>query len=550
MKKHWLLVALSIMMIGLLGCGEDEEKAVEEKEAVVTEEESESEPALGNVNVEPSVIEKLSGDGVVGNGEFFIKIGDRIYFRKYGKDALCEAVMGGDFHSYFVEDGTRQICYVKKGDTKVHEAFYDTGFGELYYYDGLFYLKDDLGTYTIDKDGDNKEYLNLGEDMASFESIYDHYMFYTDLVGSDVTLFVKDLDNDEEGTPIYCLDIENELGWPTIEQAEVHGDDAYIGISYIDGSGNFFQGGEIIKTPVDGSDLEGEVVQDIEIEYDEDSEYLLAMKRFTVDDDGTVNTYSHLPGSVWVDMGDLYIANDDGEERLYMEDFERDPIGGIYEITEQVCMLDGEVYAINNLMVRSPQDDIGWREYYKDLRSTYLKIDVDDDLQELCRQDVSSGDMAGFIYLLQETGENDEHLILLDPSITVSREETELCDLYGLDPDDPDLFFDDYELVEPYFGDGYIFSISDDLSFQIVDYESDTFSRETDLDEFISYVDPGDWDYEKVHIEDLEYNEYNNMYEVPKDDLDNDIYYSAIYGKLIFNDDFTEVERIEEIYLP
>lgn len=556
MKKHWLLIGLCIICLGLWGCDDEEEQVVEESTAAAMTEEAENEQALGGVSVEPSVLEKLSDNedvdskDVVGNGEFFIKVGDKIYFRMYEQASLSESAMGGDFRSMCIEDDEKRICYVTEGNDEINDAFNDTGFGELYYYDGKFYLRDDLGSYSINEDGSDKEYLNLGEDMASFHSVYDHYMFYTNLIDDKYAFFVKDLDTEDDGTPIFYLDMESERGWPSIKQAEVHGEYAYIGVSYVEGTGYFFQGGDIVKCPIDGSDTEGELIKEINFEDADEEEVKYVMKYFTVNDDESVDVFYHLPGSAWVEEGDLYITDEDGEEFLYVEGFERDPVGGIYEMTEQVCMLDDEIYAINNLVVRSPEDDIGWREYYKVLKSIYYVIDAEDNLSEIYTVDVEKEDMEAFVYLLQDTGDNGEYLVLCKPVITVGREDSDLCYLYGLDPDNPDMFFDDYEIVEPFYGDGYVYGLSDDFTFQIVDYESDTFSRDTDIDEFIEYIDPDETFYEKVYLDDLDFNEYTNMYSGPVDDYENDIYYSSVFARIIFNEDYSEIERIEEIYLP
>ena len=79
---------------------------------------------------------------VENNGGAYVRVGERVYFRKYGPDALDTLAMFGEFVNGWVTGNESEIVFrdLKTGTLKT--AFKDTGYGGLYVADNAFYLQE------------------------------------------------------------------------------------------------------------------------------------------------------------------------------------------------------------------------------------------------------------------------------------------------------------------------------------------------------------------------------------------------------------------------
>ena len=86
-----------------------------------------------------------SSEEIENNGGFFIRVGNKIYFRRYGHHTLESNALFGQFleNSYSGED-TENISAMLAYDMEtgqVTEVFEDAGYGRLFAGDGGFYCK-------------------------------------------------------------------------------------------------------------------------------------------------------------------------------------------------------------------------------------------------------------------------------------------------------------------------------------------------------------------------------------------------------------------------
>ena len=82
-------------------------------------------------------------EDIENNGGNFVRAGSRVYFRKYGPEALKKQISGNSFLELFnAAGGSSDIMYYDTETKKVEKAFSDYGCGGLYYSDGSLYLNE------------------------------------------------------------------------------------------------------------------------------------------------------------------------------------------------------------------------------------------------------------------------------------------------------------------------------------------------------------------------------------------------------------------------
>lgn len=73
------------------------------------------------------------------NAQYFVKIGDRVYFRGYGENSFLNPCMWGDYLNN-VNGAASSMFYYDEVTGDTVEAFEDNGFGKIVFDNGLFYL--------------------------------------------------------------------------------------------------------------------------------------------------------------------------------------------------------------------------------------------------------------------------------------------------------------------------------------------------------------------------------------------------------------------------
>lgn len=151
-----------------------EETTVEETELTESSETSEvTTPAKYNVTK---------------NNTYFVEINDRVYFRVYGEAAFENPVVFGNFQ-YYPTGNLSSICYYDKTTGEVVYAFDDWGFGDIVFYNGIFYMngyeKAPNGdttqiVYAVDMDGNRIDSFPTisGSIVGNNEACHQFYVMY------------------------------------------------------------------------------------------------------------------------------------------------------------------------------------------------------------------------------------------------------------------------------------------------------------------------------------------------------------------------------------
>jgi len=163
MKKKVLLLIMTIVMAAGMcaGCGASKSVEVKADEVVApeveeAEQENEAEPATAE---EPAVETAVNTSNVINNGDYFVEIDNKIYFRAYPIGTLEDPLQGTNFSIGSMGEESEIICYDKAtGETSV--ALKDCGQGNINYLNGRFYFENcQGGIYSCLIDGtDVKEF--------------------------------------------------------------------------------------------------------------------------------------------------------------------------------------------------------------------------------------------------------------------------------------------------------------------------------------------------------------------------------------------------------
>jgi len=545
LRKIQAVAFAAALVVALNGCGTKELRKTEEpkaeKQPAITE--AAEEEAVPTPEAQEEVEEPAEETvSVVGNGEFFIQVGNRVYFRQYDEKALSNSALWGDFYSAAPENGSAQICYLEDGHGRAEVAFADQGYGPLYFYKDRFYLKDSTSCYSVKEDGSDRQRVSLDRNNLADFFVNGKYLYYTELNGDTDAVKVKDLDTDKD-TTVFQMP-QSDLGYPQLSQAEVVDGQVYLGVWYVAGSAAIYQGGEIYRAPLDGSNPKGELLKTVGVNEESEEDSIWEMRTFSVNSDGTVKIYDHKPNSAWVLDGDLYISNGNGIASCKNRGFLEDTTGFFSKRVEQVCQLEGNIYAIVNTVRRSAEYDIGWREAYKLVESDFCYMDsANADVHMISEVSVNNRVIPAYVWLLPD--EEGVTKVLYNPMVTVSPEDTQLCDYFMLDPADPKQFENGYELVSPYYDQGYVCAVSDQLKYSYKEEDS-TQKLQGGKDEFKAYmVEDTATIFRMVTLQNLTYTDYMDCYSLPVTDYDADVFYKNILANVTFNEDGSEILAID-----
>lgn len=381
-----------------------------------------------------SAVAPVNASDVENNGGDYVRVGGKVYFRKYGPDALEKTAIFGEFTEWGTGNESEIMSY-DLTTRQVETVFKDTGYGGLYVGDGGFYLQERLNgadyvmRYAFD--GAKCETISEGKllgltdgGLLAIEQAVgnsDSFFLYRDgkragyfiseipflFAGlSDDGLFLVRVDYesepDEEGKTtrsLWQLTPDSEgtlLSLGTLPDANfmysaepeqfVTAENQIGGvIGYYAGTGHFlndFVG--FTATPGVADSLS---VLDAEKPDPESDEY--ALPKLTVDDAGNIVAVPYLSGDLrvlWTEgAGDLQLY-DGFQWTTLQENFcpSRTDGGGYEKIAQSMEYLDGAAYVTLAAAYASPLDDIGWRSAYALLDMLYLTIPASEgDAREL-----------------------------------------------------------------------------------------------------------------------------------------------------------------------
>lgn len=141
MKKILPLLALLLL---LSACGASGEKKAPQESARTETAENTAGSAAENAPANGALTDPIAQAArVENNGGYFVRLDGKVYFRKYGPDALEKMTLFGEFLEYgHMEEAESEIVSYDLMTRRVETVFTDTGYGRLYYGDGGLYLQE------------------------------------------------------------------------------------------------------------------------------------------------------------------------------------------------------------------------------------------------------------------------------------------------------------------------------------------------------------------------------------------------------------------------
>lgn len=391
--------------------------------------------------IRPVIPQFLPSEDVENNGGNFLRVGDVVFFRDVSEGLGDVAAAFGEFLGSPELGKNSRVCYYDKKTGKTGTAFTDGGFGPLWYLDGRIYsavtaestnenyigqaihrcwpdgsgmeMVTDCNFAQITSASEKNKFLSVmqyqdgNETCTIFDgSMYpvqdyepegDGYIFYSGFAGEDLILVshtgapyqytVSELDT-ETGSVTVLGDLpvseEQKLCAPDITQMYVEGDTIYLGVGWYAGTGHFLNDYYVVKMKaLKENSLETALA---EFSGDQPEEMAEAPKFFLNYADDLLLTEHDPDGEVFLsdyDSGDL-IYNDSPFSAIRLGKDFLPASRARSSQAEEVCILQdaefvgGAAWIITADAVRSPENDIGWREAYAPGKMTWQRIQVYD----------------------------------------------------------------------------------------------------------------------------------------------------------------------------
>lgn len=341
----------------------------------------------------------------------FLEIGNKVYFRKFGKNALPKTMIWYDYLTEPTwEKGSFVAVYDKK-TKKVSKAFDDNG-GSLWFADNRFYTTYKDEVYSVDKKGRsykkisdsgflrtviNKKYVvvdeydksvivkggkRISEITPSVDLMDDHYGIYSVRTGefydSYIEIWCKDLKVQTPPVLLGTIELQG-LGMDADDYSLIEmvrkNSNIYFSMTLYTGNAHYLNGGCIYKA----NPKKKNSLKLVRTDLVKNS----IIQAFSVDKNGKVKTFvggDYTTNSSWIEGNKLYTYLKNGNKRLVTKDFPKllrskggDDIE--YHIsTEQ--MIDGNLFMLVNKQKRNPSKDIGWKMAYDIMERYYVRIPI------------------------------------------------------------------------------------------------------------------------------------------------------------------------------
>lgn len=418
-----LFILLALLASLFAGCaGKTVQEPEKPREPAPAQTPAQSEPAPTQETDKPPEVEN--------NGGRFVRVGDRVYFREYGSQALDKTVVFGEFTEHWnVLGGESKLKALDLATGKTETLFVESGDGALWYGDGGFYLTERInnlsrvGWYAAD--GSDSDILCTGEvlgmteggllavqDYADEQAYHAIYTFYRDkkpvctadcysfmnLAGlSDDGLFFLDYYKADDGalhlrqltTDGRLLDLgaipegDEDYAFYDVEPERflTSSGRVTVGVGCYAGTGHYLEDGLFIEAESGKENSLREIDVDLSEAYE--------LPRLTLGANGNAETVPALPGELRVGLereneGSLEVWRD-GEWKTVSEHIIS--LGtegyGYRNIVQSMEMIGGTAYLTLACAHLSPLDSIGWRDAYALLDMLYLAVDADGTVREL-----------------------------------------------------------------------------------------------------------------------------------------------------------------------
>lgn len=410
-KMKWLPLLLGVVLL-LAACGQ---------KVKVTVPETPPQP-VSNGQQAPEE-KKLE---VENSGGYYVRVNDKVYFRRYGKDALGKVATFGTFAGdWGISCDESELVAYDTASGKLETLFVENGCGPLWYGDGGFYLRECDGVSWYALDGSAAEQICAGRPLyvtengllAAVQTNYSDeyqatYTFYRDkkLVGkaetgdvlyeaglteqglfliggsggyADDTVYVRQITPDGKILNLGELpETDGDASYYGMQADRFldMGDKVVIGVGYYAGTGYFLNEEQFVEvTPGQENSLRELEYREDAAEEDDEPEWELPYP--VRGDDGTLAFVPALPGALRVgwedeDKGALEVY-ENGAWRVLAENFCPDaPDGyGRRRIEQHMEYINGTAYVTLAYTHASPVDSVGWRDAFALLDMAYLAVD-------------------------------------------------------------------------------------------------------------------------------------------------------------------------------
>lgn len=400
-KKITTLIMATSMLAMAIGCTVPVVQNPSESSNAIIAPDSE-EPSSSE---EPSETSNVAEGTVYNDGGHFVQIGNKVYFRQPGQEAMAMSALYGDYSGTTGADSALVSYDLDTQETAV--VFDDCGYGSIYYNGGCFYIPmtdaegnfilskvnpdgsrehvdaDDIGGCS--KDGKYLALLKFDENYNTGISVYKDGEFLSDIKSETESLYVEAIDNDyliyramdfaseEYTSDLYAYDLnsltslklgtlpsyEDMMGSAEIAQVVFDGNKLYFSLGVYGGTGHFLYSAYFCEADLTA---EGSLVCDSANGGEEE-----VIPAFIIEN-GEFTVTEGVPMSAKANVGDgnIYVYDEAGKGRVIASGYEYQDISedetGYF--IEGVCYLNGRVFAVKNLEQRKPEDDIGWRYAY------------------------------------------------------------------------------------------------------------------------------------------------------------------------------------------
>lgn len=374
----------------------------------------------GGVTSTPQTTDATDELKIWNNGNHFVQIGDRIYFRIPSAEAMNK---GAVFASFLDSVPGSSLVSYDTTTGELTEMTSDNGYGKLFVtgdsllvtssmddetrtytilegiklknlsvneYEGDGYLGiDSTGTYVVVSNYDYNErhnrytILKNGSKHAEISSpdLYDYVgfcdgtlLYMTLSVNGECKLCSFNLESSETVVlgDVPVAEFESFPGTP--EQLAVQGSSFYLSLATYEGTGHFYAGSVLLTGDV-------HVADSLEEKYLEGTgeEFPSHAPRFSVNID-TVNPADGIPGTAEVnnDTGEIGYFDENGfwnpVLRGYASQYSGDyETGSDVEVVEYV---NGRLFVVRNELLHTPEEDIGWRTAYRRTHTTIEMINT------------------------------------------------------------------------------------------------------------------------------------------------------------------------------
>ncbi len=380
---------------------------------------------------------------VVNNGGNYVSVGGKVYFRRYGADALWKRTVFGEFTGpWNAANGMSTLMAYDPAAGTVETVCRESGTGALWYGDGGFYLRERMagGDYVTwcALDGTDVRTLCAGEPLgvtdsgllavksqASGPSYAWDFTFYREqkpvgeLRGVEENYTFAGLTDDglflllqgdagaDGADTVYQLTPTGKLlllgalpatteegPYYVVEVNRFAAADGKVelGVGYYAGTGYFL--GEFVFAEADVGQEGSLRAVETDVEGEDGG-----LPRLAVDGDGGISLVPVLDGELFADWetGDLQVF-ENGSWKVLAEEL-CPALGdgfGYRRIVQDMDYIDSAAYVTLASALAAPADSVGWRDAYALLGMRYLEVKPDGTIRELAcvdHDDVLYGDV-------------------------------------------------------------------------------------------------------------------------------------------------------------